>query len=117
MGRTIDPMAGGQKGAARRPLLRPSVSMSLRVVIPWRVALEQSSPPLHQPGTILNKERCFEKEILLNHLCPTKNCLNGGVHPTAMLRHGPQCSSKRVFIFSRMQGEGTEMGNLERKKH
>src|SRR5260370_8407678 len=81
MGRTIDPMAGGQKGAARRPLLRPSVSMSLRLVIPWRVALQQSPPPLHQPGTILNKESCFEKEILFNHIWPTNNSLNGWLPP------------------------------------
>src|SRR5437016_7177767 len=55
MGSTIDPMVQMQtRGAARRPLPRPSVSMSLRLVIPWRVALQQSSPPLHQPQTILN---------------------------------------------------------------
>ena len=33
------------------------VSMSLRLVIPWRVALQQSSPPLHQPTQILNQEQ------------------------------------------------------------
>ena len=35
-------------------------SMSLQLVIPWRVALQQSPPPLRQPGTILTKKRLFE---------------------------------------------------------
>jgi len=39
--------------------------MSLRLVIPWRVALQQSSPPLRQPTEILNQIRLFENEIYL----------------------------------------------------
>jgi len=39
------------------------VSMSFRLVIPWRVALQQSSPPLRQPGwlsaTVHSKARTF----------------------------------------------------------
>jgi hypothetical protein len=56
-GETIDPMVHWQKqSAARRPLpFRLSVSMSLQLGIPWRVALQQSSPPLHQPPEILNQ--------------------------------------------------------------
>jgi len=40
------------KGGGRNPAAAPSliVLMSFRLVIPWRVALQQSSPPLHQPG-------------------------------------------------------------------
>ena len=34
------------------------VSMSLQLVIPWRVALQQSSLPLHQPTEILN-QKCY----------------------------------------------------------
>src|SRR6266436_9888563 len=88
MGRTIDPMVrrrcGAQiqsQGAARRPLPRPSVSMSLRLVIPWRVALQQSSPPLHQPLTILKKKKTFEKENLLTSKCENCDCLIRGGHP------------------------------------
>src|SRR2546428_9728945 len=85
MGRTIDPMVHLQKrGAARRPLLRPSVSMSLQLVIPWRVALQQSSPPLHQPTEILNQKWLFEKENLLTASVPITNCLNRGVHPNSV---------------------------------
>jgi len=29
--------------------------MSFRLAIPWRVALLQSPPPLHQPGAILQE--------------------------------------------------------------
>jgi hypothetical protein len=32
------------------------VLMSFQLAIPWRVALQQSSPPLHQLGMILAKE-------------------------------------------------------------
>jgi hypothetical protein len=67
-----------------RPLLRPSVSMSLRLVIPWRVALQQSSPPLHQPTEILNEKRYFEKTNLWTASVLTENCLNRGVHPNSL---------------------------------
>jgi hypothetical protein len=36
--------------------------MSLQLVIPRRVALQQSSPPLHQPRAILKEKRKNEKE-------------------------------------------------------
>jgi len=36
---------------------RTIVSMSLRLVIPWRVALQQSPPPLRQPRVIVGQER------------------------------------------------------------
>lgn len=46
--------------------LRPIVSMSFQLVIPWRVALQQSPPPLHQPVPILHYGRqvvqCFCSE-------------------------------------------------------
>jgi hypothetical protein len=32
----------------------PLDSMSLQLVIPWRVALQQSPPPLHQPVALCN---------------------------------------------------------------
>src|SRR6185369_11156931 len=55
--------------------------MSLRLVIPWRVALQQSSPPRHQPMAILNEEPEFEKFKILTASVPIENCLNRGVHP------------------------------------
>ena len=45
------------------------VPMSLRLAIPRRVALQQSSPPLHQPSAILKEKRKFEKEKSLNGKC------------------------------------------------
>src|SRR5213593_954564 len=83
MGRTIDPMAQMQKRrAARKPLLRPSVSMSLRLVIPWQVALQQSSPPLHRPVTILGENKKFEKRKSFNSKCANKKLsqLRGSPH-------------------------------------
>jgi len=43
--------------------------MSLQLDNPRRVALQQSSPPLHQPGAILREERKFEKENPWNGKC------------------------------------------------
>src|ERR1700682_3801879 len=70
MGRSISPMeeepvAGSDLSAAPRLI----VPMSLQLVIPRRVALQQSSPPLHQPSVILKEKRNFEKERLLNCRC------------------------------------------------
>src|SRR5580700_7382768 len=70
MGRSISPMqnetvAGSDPRAAPRLI----VPMSLQLVIPWRVALQQSSPPLHQPSAILKEKRKIEKEKPLNGKC------------------------------------------------
>src|SRR6267378_2042922 len=70
MGRSISPMreeivAGSDPRAAPRLI----VPMSLQLVIPRRVALQQSSPPLHQPSVILKEKRKFEKEKPLNGRC------------------------------------------------
>src|SRR5208337_4535149 len=70
MGRSISPMeeepvAGSDPRAAPRLI----VPMSLQLVIPRRVALQQSSPPLHQPTAILKEKRKNEKEKPLNRMC------------------------------------------------
>jgi len=56
-------------GSDPRAAPRLIVPMSLQLVIPRRVALQQSSPPLHQPSLILKEKRNFEKEKLLNCMC------------------------------------------------
>ena len=63
MGKSISPMRQdpsptavsrpGKQGALRTP--RPIGSMSLQLTIPRRVALQQSSLPLHQPGASLTE--------------------------------------------------------------
>src|SRR6267143_187192 len=70
MGRSISPMreakvAGSSPTAAPRLI----VPMSLRLAIPRRVALQQSSPPLHQPGVILKQKEQLGKENPLNGKC------------------------------------------------
>src|ERR1035441_10476013 len=70
MGRSISPMeqetvAGSDPRAAPRLI----VPMSLQLAIPRRVALQQSTPPLHQPSVILKEKRKFEKEKPLNCMC------------------------------------------------
>src|SRR5262249_43076839 len=52
MGRSIHPMRVQRlTGNRPQPAPRPIVWMSLRLGIPWQVALQQSLPPLPQPGT------------------------------------------------------------------
>src|SRR5450755_1631753 len=70
MGRSISPMekepvAGSDPRAAPRLI----VPMSLQLVIPRRVALQQSSPPLHQPSVILKENNAIEKENPPNGTC------------------------------------------------
>src|SRR3981081_3560104 len=70
MGRSISPMEEEPgAGSAPKPGTRLIVPMSLQLAIPRRVALQQSSPPLHQPSVILKEKRKFEKEKTLNGRC------------------------------------------------
>src|ERR1043165_6587515 len=81
MGRTIETIRPPhQRGAAFRPLLGLTVSMSLRLVIPWRVALQQRPPPLHQPVKILKQEWQFEKSNYSMASVTIENCRNRWVH-------------------------------------
>src|SRR5580698_6981786 len=70
MRRSISPMQE-ETIAGSDPRIAPRliVPMSLQLVIPRRVALQQSSPPLHQPSVILREKRQFEKEKPLNGKC------------------------------------------------
>ncbi len=62
MRRSTDPIAGDDaEGSRPKPAPRTIVSMSLRQVIPWRVGLHQSPPPLHPPKLILRTETQFEE--------------------------------------------------------
>src|SRR3974390_1352752 len=60
---------GSSRGSDPRAAPRLIVPMSLQLVIPRRVALQQSSPPLHQPSAILKGKRKNEKEKPLNRMC------------------------------------------------
>lgn len=54
MGRSIDPMEV-QNRDQRSPAIPAIVSMSLRPAIPWRVALQQSPPPLGRLSSMLKQ--------------------------------------------------------------
>src|ERR1700752_2192553 len=72
MRRSIDPMwALWLTGSRPKPAPRTIVSMSLRLAIPRRVGLHQSPLLLHQPRTILEEMRVFEKEKPFNSRCDT----------------------------------------------
>jgi hypothetical protein len=70
MRRSISPMQEETiTGSDPRIAPRLIVPMSLRLVIPRRVALQQSSLPLHQPSVILKEKKKFEKEKPVNGKC------------------------------------------------
>ena len=66
---TVEPILAVLSARPRISTPRTIVSTSLRLAIPWRVGLHQSLPPLHQPTTILEEMRYFEKENSLNGNC------------------------------------------------
>src|SRR5271168_4576511 len=52
MGKSIHPMCAKSRERLGLPhSRRSSVRMSLQPAIPWQVALPQSPPPLHRPGS------------------------------------------------------------------
>ncbi len=76
----------GGNSSGERPKSRPRliVPMSLQLVIPRRVALQQSSPPLHQPRAILKEKRKNEKEKPLNRMCANSKLSQQRVHPKTL---------------------------------
>src|SRR6202171_6631945 len=104
MGRSISPMeeepvAGSDLSAAPRLI----VPMSLRLAIPRRVALQQSSPPLHQPGLILKEKRKSEKEKPLDCMCANSKLSQqrGSPHlavPNFVPTQPRHCREHRVFV-------------------
>src|ERR1044071_9426 len=90
--------------------------MSLRLVIPWRVALQQSSPPLHKPMAILNEEPEFEKFKILTASVPIENCLNRGVHPiplclfVANLDHSQDSLLDSTYLPNRASTQSCVLG-------
>ena len=80
MGKSFDPIgvaAGMRDAKLCNSTPRPIVSMSFQLAIPWRVALPQSPPPLHQPGTIM------QQTTVAGHQKPANAqlCLNYLSHP------------------------------------
>src|SRR6476661_8020184 len=95
MRRSIDPMCFQlEDGAGADPdrscdLIVP---MSLQLAIPWRVALQQSSPPLRQSRLIMPQEPSFAKQKSANgnpilRSCPTQGVQSKNACPTCDWRH------------------------------
>src|SRR5580658_6087221 len=90
MGRSLGPMSEKTKtGSDLTAAPRLIVPMSLPPAIPRRVALQQSSPPLHRLGVILNKKAKFEKQKPWNGKCASSKLsqLRGSVQ-VAVLHNG-----------------------------
>ncbi len=80
MGKSFDPigLAGEMRDAELlNSTLRPIVSMSFQLAIPWRVALPQSPPPLHQPRAIMKQRAAAGQQKPANG----QLCLNYLSHP------------------------------------
>src|ERR1700727_46681 len=58
----------------------PSSAMSLRPAIPWRVALQQSSPPLHRLGSSFMKPNSETINLQRTASVQTHSCLTDGDH-------------------------------------
>ncbi len=88
MGKSFDPIGlveemRDAKRCSSTP--RPIVSMSFQLAIPWRVALPQSSPPLHQPGASMNERAAASQQKPANG----QLCLNYLSHPRGQVQLGP----------------------------
>ena len=80
MGKSFDPLgpaAEMRDAKLRGSTPRPIVSMSFQLAIPWRVALPQSPPPLHQPGAIMQQRAAAGNQKPANG----QLCLNYLSHP------------------------------------
>src|SRR6204780_4359270 len=71
-----------QKGSPQleSPPQCSSVAMSFQSVIPWRVALRQSPPPVHRLLTILNNPLCRTIIFQRTATTPLTSCLTVRVH-------------------------------------
>ena len=74
----IQPLHLGSRGAVRGPLRGLIVSMSFRLAIPWRVALQQSPPPLRQPRQVCDMLLWRTTVCQPTVTCPSFLCLTEG---------------------------------------
>ena len=79
MRKSIDPMRRPE--AAGGPLRALIVSMSFQPGIPWRVAPQQSPPPLPRPVIVSEKRTALETFFQRTAICPYLRCLTTGVQP------------------------------------
>ena len=80
MGKSFDPIGPAEQmrdAELCNSTPRPIVSMSFQLAIPWRVALPQSPPPLHQPGAIMQQRAAAGNQKPANG----QLCLNYLSHP------------------------------------
>ena len=80
MRKSIDPMRRPE--AAEGPLRALIVSMSFQPGIPWRVAPQQSPPPLPRPVTVWVRMEPLESFFQRTATCPYFLCLTTGVQPS-----------------------------------
>src|SRR4051812_18302532 len=70
------------KGRDGRNAPCSSSAMSFQLAIPWRVALQQSPLPLHQPVSVCAGTLPLTRNLQPTATCPLFPCLTHGVHST-----------------------------------
>ena len=73
-------MAKGWEATISAASQHSSAAMSFQPAIPWRVALQQSLPPLRRLPTILRKGKRRARILHPTATTPLTSCLTIGVH-------------------------------------
>ena len=97
MGKSFDPIGPAEQmrdAELCNSTPRPIVSMSFQLAIPWRVALPQSPPPLHQPGAIMQQRAAAGNQKPANG----QLCLNYLSHPRGQAQRNAARLEIVVFI-------------------
>ena len=97
MGKSIDPIRlvpEMRDAELLNSTLRPIVSMSFQLAIPWRVALPQSPPPLHQPGAIMHERTAAGHQKSANG----QLCLYYLSHPRGQAHNTRHLAAPRTFF-------------------
>src|SRR5436305_11690800 len=84
----------------------PSSAMSLGLGIPWQVALQQSLPPLSQPGPLCNDKGSSVEQFSADGTCLTDSVSQKGPQSTKLLLsfRDPQVRQDfRVWLIHRQQ--------------
>src|ERR1700679_1620456 len=76
----------------------PSSAMSLRPAIPWRVALQQSSPPLHRLRPSFMKPDSETINLQRTASVQTRSCLTDGDHLMPRSHSCERCATIRMML-------------------
>src|SRR5271156_1215311 len=105
------------EGERTLPPPSPSSAMSLRSAIPWRVALQQSSPPLHRlrPSSIQPNSETINLQPTAS--VQTRSCLTHGDHLNWCSHECEHGMSACATTSSHQSGDGLRYGPVTIVEH